>query len=230
MGGVPAFRRGLAAALAERGATVSEVVDGEPVPPGCGVVLVTVRGLDELRLLAPAAGEAAVVAVLSDGSSASHREALCSGAATAVAENESVEEIVEVALAASEGPRADPVRDHPHAGKHARRSDPRVDRGARVAAVARPRSHRRRVGDRVVLFGARALPAAGAALPAPRCGDASRGARARGEGRNPPMTRQVPAQQRSGFSVRRSETPAQYATYARPGSTETGPLDLREGR
>jgi two-component system nitrate/nitrite response regulator NarL len=103
MGSVPAFRRGLAAALAERGATVSEVVDDQPMPAGCAVVLVTVRALDELRLLAPAAGEAAVVAVLSDGSPASHREALCSGAAAAVAENESVEEIVEVVLAASEG-------------------------------------------------------------------------------------------------------------------------------
>jgi hypothetical protein len=43
MGSVPAFRRGLSAALVERGATVSEVVDGQPMPAGCAVVLVTVR-------------------------------------------------------------------------------------------------------------------------------------------------------------------------------------------
>jgi two-component system, NarL family, nitrate/nitrite response regulator NarL len=103
VGSVPAFRRGLAAAFSDRGAPVSEVVAGEPVPAGCGVVLVTVRGPDELDLLAPAARQAVVVAVLSDGSPASHGEALRLGASAAVAENESVEEIVEVVLAASEG-------------------------------------------------------------------------------------------------------------------------------
>ena len=103
VGSVPAFRRGLASALADRGAPVSEVPDGEPVPPGCGVVLVTVRSPEELHLLTPGARQAVVVAVLPDGSPASHREAFRLGASAAVAENESVEEIVEVVLAASEG-------------------------------------------------------------------------------------------------------------------------------
>jgi DNA-binding NarL/FixJ family response regulator len=103
VGTVPAFRRGLAGALADRGVVVAEVRESEAVPAGCGVVLVTVRGPEELPRLVPAARDAAVVAVLPDRSPASHREALRLGAAAVVAEDESVEEIVEVALAASEG-------------------------------------------------------------------------------------------------------------------------------
>ena len=94
----PVYRHGLARALEEAGYSVArpEETNGR----SAGATVITVRAPEDLGLVAAAAADASVVAILADPEPERYAEALSAGACAAVAEDASLSDVVEAVEAA----------------------------------------------------------------------------------------------------------------------------------